>query len=415
MKKEIDYYHIAYHLHENPLEGYSYEDLLEISSVSREEVPFNHLKMRELAVQMLVDKHAYPPLSENPLTAGAVLCLIGTSVFKVKDLRTRLEAFGIDYSAKINEHTTHVLIGANPKNKKGLEQYKVTLLTDQLLQAELDRLEQPYLQEQGASTTAHLSDLLMSLEEDNVLLAIELIKGGGFPKELIPQAFWAMKSSSNKTIYKELKEILDKYLSAAGKKAIRKTLQIDLYTTEFELTKKLHEFCRRAPDLDAMEIAWQLFKYHKKGMQYIWRHSKDSALRKKVIEGLIEEDTLDISDKGISTLPKEIEEYPQITKVLLVGNELGSIPIVLYKLPKLKHLDLSKNYRLQNLSPRMAEMKSLRSLNLYGPVQYWNMPVMIKLTQLEELILRENRYYRGPYGAIVIKKNLPQCKVTVLP
>lgn len=415
MKKDIDYYHIAYHLQDNPLEHYTYEDLLEISSVTREEVSYNHLKIRELAVEVLVNKHAHPPLSENPLTAGRILCIIGTSVFKIKELSARLEAFGIHYVTKLDEDTTHVLIGANPKNKKGLEQHAVTLLTDQLLQAELDRLEQPYLQDKEATTTEHLSNLLMSVEEDNVLLAIELMKGGGFPKELIPQAFWAMKSSNNKSIYEGLKEILDKYLSPVGKKAIRKTLQIDHYTTEVALTKKLHKFCENVPDLDAIAIAQQLYKYHKKGMQYIWKYSEDIALKKKVLEGFIQGDTFDLSNKGISTLPKELGAYPQLQKVILAGNELGSLPLVLYKLPALTHLDISRNYRLQNLSLRMAELDNLRHLNLYGSVHYWHMPVMVQLTQLNELILRENKYYRGLYGVNVIKRSLPHCELTILP
>ena len=69
-------------------------------------------------------------------------------------------------------------------------------MNDVQLQEALDELEQPYLLEKDSESGANiqnLADLLMSAQDENVSLAIELIMGGGFPKELIPHAFLATK------------------------------------------------------------------------------------------------------------------------------------------------------------------------------------------------------------------------------
>ncbi|MGH1338388.1 MAG: leucine-rich repeat domain-containing protein [Aureispira sp.] len=415
MKETPDYYGIPPYGDGRPLGQYSYEELLDLTSLPKEKMPKFYQTMRRLAAEKLLQHHSQPTLEERPLMAGAIFCMVGTSLFKAKALKERLTNLGIQYATKVTAETTHVLLGNAPKKTRGLDEHKVTLLTDQDLQAALDRLEQPYLQEEAmvkGDTLNHLSDLLMSLEGDNVLLAIELMKGGGFPIELIPQAFWAMKSTSNKTIYKELKLILDKYLSPAGKKAIRRTLVINTTTTEVKLTKKLHNFCQDVPDLDALEIAQQLYKYHRKGMQYIWRYSKDITLHRSVIEGCIEGTVLNLKNKGLSILPKELSEFKQLETVILHGNEFRTMPRILQKLPALSHLDLSNNYELCQLSPRLLEMPALRTLNLHGWLDYWNIPTIKELTQLEKLILRQQMDNKGTDG---IQKALPNCKVIYLP
>lgn len=85
------------------------------------------------------------------------------------------------------------------------------------------------------------------------------------------------------------------------------------------------------------------------------------------------------------------------------------------KLPILHHLDLSDNYNLCGLSPRLLNMPALRQLNLHGWLDYWNIPAMKNLIQLEELTLRKRMNYNGTDSAASIKEALPNCKVICLP
>jgi len=121
----------------------------------------------------------------------------------------------------MTDATTHVLLGVNPKTTKGLEDKTMTLVSDQDFQKELDRIEKPYLKEQDKETQSsveHLGNLLMSGQDENVQMAIQIIEGGGFPKELIPAAFVVMKLTKNKKIYLHIKTILSKHLSEKTQK-----------------------------------------------------------------------------------------------------------------------------------------------------------------------------------------------------
>jgi hypothetical protein len=414
----LNYRSIARDRNERPLRQIAYPQLVDLLQVPRTEAGGYYLKIRQLAVEELLAARSKQTLEECPLQEGAVLAMVGQSTFKATPLKARLAQLGILYKGTVNKETTHVLIGRSPTTIKGLAQHQVTFLNDKLLQQRLDELERPYLlkkNETTCNTISHLSDLLMSTEVSNILLGIEIIKGGGFPKELIPQAFWAMKSSRNKTVYKELKNVLDKYLSPEGRKAIRKTFSVSIQTPESKLTKKLAVFCNHAPDLDGLEVAKQLFRYYQKGMQYIWRCSEDSPLKKQVLETFIRGEILDLQDKGLSVLPRQLSNYPQIKKALLRGNRFATVPPVLSKLPNLEYLDLSYNSRMRQLSPRLLAMSKLRYLNLYGNFPYWNSPRVRELVQLEKLVLRNWPHYHGPNSPEVIRRAMPNCELLLLP
>ncbi|MGH1338389.1 MAG: leucine-rich repeat domain-containing protein [Aureispira sp.] len=394
--------------------GLDYADVLLLLSAHWSQAPGKHLKIRERALEELVDYYSVPSLQDNPLQEGAVLGRIGNTAFSLKVLKEKLTPLGIKVGNTINEKTTHVLLGTNPKTTKGLENYKKTLLSSQLLQAELDRLEQPYLQEKDEQTTAsveNLSQLLLSNNTDNILLALELMRGGGFPKVLIPQTFLAMKLSSDKQIYQEMKDLLDKYLSAAGKKAIRRTLNFSVRMADVHLSKHIHLFCRNVPDLDGEAIAWQLYQTHQKGIQYIWKYSSNKALKKKVLEDFVRGDTLTLMNKGVSLLPEELADYPQVTTVILQKNHFTTVPPVLTKLPALAHLNLAYN-KIEGVHTRLMKMKNLKYLNLYGNLQYWNSLTLNRLEQLEELVLRDYDYEPARMMQEKLKTALPHCKLS---
>lgn len=392
----------------------NYAEVLSLLSTHWSQAPGYHLSIRKRALEELTTYHSVPSIAQNPLEAGAVLGQIGSTSFSLSALKERLLPLGIRVVTTINEQTTHVLVGTNPQTTKGLEHYQKTLLSSQLLQAELDRLEQPYLQIADKETNTsidHLSALLCSGQAENILLALEIIKGGGFPKVLIPQAFLAMKLCSDKDVYRGMKELLDKYLSEAGKKSIRRTLGFTVKMADATLAKHLYLYCNRVPDLDGLAIAQQLYQTHQKGIQYLWEHSNDPALRRSILEDFIQGDTLSLGGKGLSILPEELADYPHLTKVDLRSNSFTTVPPVLSGLPCLTHLNLAYN-RIKRLHPRLAKMNSLRHLNVYGGhMEYWNSPNFMKMTQLKELILRDYSYDVARSAQKAIENRLSQCNI----
>lgn len=405
---------------DRPLADFDFGEIVQMLSLHWSQGVGCHLELRQMAVDEIIGDRGDQKLKDLPLKKDSVLTMIGNSAFKVKELKERLANFGIKISPRLSLKTTHVLLGLNPSTTKGLEDFegKLCFLNDRDLQAVLDELEQPYLQEEDQQTVQnveHIGDLLMSGTKDNVNLAIQIIEGGGFPTELIPHAFLAMKIARDSDIYQSIKKILDKYLPAPAKKSIRRTLS--LYTTmrEKHLTKNLKKYCNNVEGLDGIEIAKVLFQYYKKGIQYIWNFSKDQALNRSILEHFIYEDILDLSGLGISVLPMEVVAYPDIKKVNLSNNEFGSVPKGLLKLPKLEELDMSANYYLGSVSPHLAKMKALKHLNLKGHLMYWDSSSLLKLTQLETLVLKDIAayYHRGNEKKIKkrIKEALPNCKI----
>lgn len=406
------YYELAYGKGREHWAKMDAAEVLSLLSAHWSQAPGSHLKLRESALEELLSHYSIPTLQENPLKEGDVLGRIGDSTFPLKRLKELLQPLGIKVVNNINDKTTHVLVGTNPKTTKGLEHHQKTLLSDQLLQAELDRFAQPYLQEkdiQTVSSVQNLAQLLVSTSNDNIFLALELIQGGGFPKALIPEAFLAMKLSSDKKVYELLKDLLDKYLSDAGRKAIRRTLNFSLRMGEVHLAKHLHLFCKNVPDLDATTIALTLYQYHKKGFQYIWQYSSDSALKKKLLEDFIVGNTLTIVGQGISLLPDELADYPQLTTVILNKNRLTTVPPILSKLPNLAYLELSDN-KIKGVHSRLLKMEQLRYLGLYE-VEYWNTPHLKKMKQLNQLCLRSYTYEPAQDALEEFKKALPNCEL----
>ncbi len=380
-----------------------YTELISMPSMHWKQCPGYHLAMRELARKALLNEHSHPSYDQNPLKKGSVLVAVGNSVFKQKALRERLADLGIKLGRTINEKTTHVLLNSNPSTTKGLENHSCTLLSDQQLQAKLDELEQPYLQEEDQETqhsVDHIRSLLLSKNDDNILLAIQIIEGGGFPTELIPELFIAMKFSNSKEVYQQSKKILSKYLGTKGKKSIQRTLNLAEHMQEHRLTKNLKKYTQGIDDLDGIAIAKVLYESYGKGMQYLWKYSKDPDYNKKIIEDHLEGDSFEITDKGLTILPKELADYPQITKVNISKNQFKSVPKVLTKLPNLTHLNISKNYYIKTVSPTLFKITTLKVLEMITFVRYWEghktqkFQNLCQVVPLERLVLRRwNRTY----------------------
>jgi hypothetical protein len=424
MKKKYDIYSLKFNKkgEENPrpLGDLDFAEVVQMLSLHWSQAPGYHLGIRQMALDEIVEHRGDKKLEDFPLKKDAVLTIIGDSVFKVKELKERLAAFDIKIAPRLTNKTTHILLGLNPSTTKGLEDFdgELCFLKDRHLQAVLDELEQPYLQEddeQTVQSVENIADLLMSGTKDNINLAIQIIEGGGFPTELIPHAFIAMKIARDSDIYQSIKKILDKYLPASAKKSIRRTLSLYTNMREKSLTKNLRKYTERVDGLDGIEIAKIFFQYYKKGVQFIWKYSKDSALNKEILEHYIQGKTLDLSGLGLTILPKEIEDYPEITKVNLRNNEFASIPKQLLSLPNLEWLDVSANYYLGGVSPHLTKMKKLKFLDLRGHLMYWDSPHLLKLTQLETLVLKDISayYHRGNEQKIKkrIKEALPDCEI----
>lgn len=394
------------------LKNCTYSQLISMLSLHWKQCPGGHLNVRRKALEALVKYYSEPSLDKNPIKTGSELVIVGETIFKTKNLTERLGNFGVKLASKVTDSTTHVLLGVNPKTTKGLEKHSVTLLRDPDLQSELDRLEQPYLKEQDKETqnnVERIGDLLMSAQDENVELAVQIIEGGGFPNELIPHTFIAMKQTDNKKIRESLKIILSKHLTTNGKRAIQKTLLFHKHLTEAQLQKNLKKYTDNAPELNPLEIAEVMFKYHQKCVQYLFAFTKNKERICQIIEAFIKDKTLDFSNLGLSRLPKELEKYDQLEAIDLSFNRLTSIPTFLAKFQNLNYLNLMGN-SIKTVNSAFFEMKNLQHLVLRCPIYNWS--DWAKVAQLKKLKKLELSDYCLPDGADeMLQKELPNCEI----
>lgn len=144
------------------------------------------------------------PLSRKRLKKGHQLAVLGSTKFNDTELKERLGTHGITFLEQVNENTTHVLLGwkANgffrpfsPESfygekkqfdcPEGISQ-PLVFLSERMLSHELWRLEKAHLlANPDAKIFQSIKDLLLSQEEVNVRLGIELLKGGGVPQEFL--------------------------------------------------------------------------------------------------------------------------------------------------------------------------------------------------------------------------------------
>jgi len=98
---------------------------------------------------------------------------------------------------------------------------------------------------------------------------------------------------------------------------------------------------------------------------------------------------LDLSNKGLTTLPPEIGQLTSLTKLNLSRNQLTSIPLELFQLTSLTELDLGEN-RFTTLPPEICQLTELTLLVLVDN-QLTALPSKIyQLTKLRVLFLYSN-------------------------
>lgn len=126
------------------------------------------------------------PISRKRLRKGHRLALLGNTNFEVDQLRGRLEKQGITFTGTDCSEATHVLIGWGRINwRPGLDE-TVVYLSEKHLSNELWRLEEAHLlSNPDPEIDKSVQDLLLSGDNVNIRLGLELLKGGGLSPRMM--------------------------------------------------------------------------------------------------------------------------------------------------------------------------------------------------------------------------------------
>jgi Leucine-rich repeat (LRR) protein len=297
----------------------------------------------------------------QPLTKEAHLAVVGKVGINKQELRKKLKEQGIKYSSKITTKTTHLLLGqlSNGIYKKALEQ-QIPVLSEQYVLEFINNNSEQYLVDDADVNTEHIGQLLLSEQDENILLALTLFKQGGFPKELLTELFLAHPLTYNTPMHRELERLIRQYGSINLVDELKKNQIIfSKYASEVSIKRKLKSLQKRT-ELDCLKIAKHGYQKYKKGLTFLL-----SELPKAESIQLLRERTegkqLSLSQIGLTTLPSSLFELQELEVLDLSHNyQLRSISTKL--LPKLKHLKtliLKGNYNLLENEKLIQKIKEL--------------------------------------------------------
>jgi hypothetical protein len=99
---------------------------------------------------------------------------------------------------------------------------------------------------------------------------------------------------------------------------------------------------------------------------------------------------LDLSNKGLTSIPKEITEFKRLNKIILSGNKFTTFPEELTLVNSLVEVDLSKN-KISDIPVSIANLKNLQKLNLSDNDISTLPEGLPNLTKLSELNFKDNK------------------------
>lgn len=358
---EVDY-RIYYHPNARyPLYTATDAQLLEVLGARRSATM---RLLQRYALEEVARRYSKPSLDKRPLQEGSVLSLRGRTSFKVRELEGLLAPLGIRvHSRMLSRETTHVLMG---HHLPALEPLKgKTLMSEQELQHFLDQNARPYLQQvPNPDWVTYLNNLLLSEREEDVQIALGLFEVAGFVPDTLFAIILAIKLADNSKLKKTLIPYVERYATPSMYHFF--TLQHRLNThQEGALASSIYNSAKSFPNHlqnFGLDLARLLYAHRKRGFLYLWRHTPIEQEIKQTLEDFREGLLLDLSDKGITFLPKAIGTLKNLQELRLNDNpQLKRLPSTLAHLDQLTTLDLSKT-RIRDLRSlyRLQRLKILR-------------------------------------------------------
>jgi len=268
---------------------------------------------------------------------------------KVSELKSRVAQNSIQTGVKINASTTHVLIGSMPGDiYEKIQEYNIALITEQSLVKHLNQLEQPYLLASEAVTDLdNIRQLLHSDQTENILLALEMLKSGGVPSELLTELFLIYKLTRTQKIKRVIYQIIGQYAPLSFATALKSRKPIGPAISEIVRSNNLEYYCSIG-SLDKRYIAFYLLK--KGGYGHLFAlfnlRTEDKAA---YFEQRLEDGHLSLSGLELTRLPNDLGAIKGLTHLDISYNKFTTVPPQLFKCKELKNLyirglqDIHKN------------------------------------------------------------------------
>ena len=352
----------------------------------------------------ILEEKSEQALTNHSLNKNTVLYLSGKSKLKVKEINTFCEALGIQLVKKYDDQVTHVLVGAKSPDYDLLKNKKITLVTATAL-AQTYKFSQPqFLKDQevtedGSVPTAleNLDQLLSTDDTPTLMMALEMIKQGGLPKNSIGTLMVKHKTTKDAKVRKMSKAVLELYADADWRPLLSDRGSFkNIYKPnkrEVDTRRQLKDLAKRTSPTLAGNFSCLLFEKTGKGLRYALTAGLKKDLKKKAYRLLLKDQSFDFSKGlGYSERGNKNNKYEDN----YVMPELSvALPVLALELDTIRTLNLT-NCRYDHLSDKIGKFKDLQHLIL-AVNELKSLPeVFAQLTELETIDLRDNLFTKFP-------------------
>ncbi|MGH1339096.1 MAG: hypothetical protein ACRBFS_23470 [Aureispira sp.] len=353
--KELQLFYLAIIRGDILIEGLSNQELLTVLNCG---IPA-YTNQALLELDERIHEGIFGPFSW-PKT-GDKIVIKGKLKGKVSELKRRLQEINVQTGIKIGPHATHLLLGSMPGSIDGMTDSSLILLTEQSLVAHLNRLQQPYLLSTSESSNLeHIRELLHSERSENILLALEILKGGGLPLTLLTELFLVYKFTPIQKIKRMIYEIVGQYAPMSFVTALKSRKPIGDRLSEMTRCQNLEYYCQTG-QLDKRYIAFYLYNKGRYGILFALMHL-DTADKKVYFSEILKTGHLSLSGLELTHLPEDMGELSGLTHLDISYNKFTEVPAPLFHCKELKSLYIRGLYEIHKKPDDLWKIPSLETV-----------------------------------------------------
>lgn len=293
--------------------------------------------------------------ARSALNQSARVCVQGRMGINKNELRQKLKDHNIQYTSKLDEKTTHFLVGqlagtsVYEAKEKGIH-----LLTEKNIIDYWESVENPYLLEtakESPEQLAGMAAMLTSNQVESISVALEMFRQGGFPKALITELFVAYKCLIEQPAQaREAERLLRQYGSANLIAKLNMENALFSYKLgESTTTSYLNKYGKNT-ELDSIKMAKIIYRFFGNGLLYLIRRLAQEEALEFIESELMKAGELDLSRRGLKTIPPIIYKLgDKLKKLNLQSNNIDRILDKVKVFTALEALDLRYNYPLRRI------------------------------------------------------------------
>ena len=337
--------------------------------------PIGNTKLRAAIIEAI--RSRLQAFDEKSFGKDSELLILGTTIKKKADLKESLKKLDIKVVNKKSPKTTHILLGKNFKNSAPLLDHEMVILTETELNHYIDKYAPAYLLEDKdneAANSQNLEAMLLSLTDDNIKIALELLKSGGVPKDLMTALFFVHKVSPVAGIVRKTKQLLTLNASENLLSALKTRFNLKRDKLGYWELKYYIDDISKDTEIDTILLIEYLFMHYQQKYPF-------SSLYTRTVSELPEEEQMDYAkrywDKRIEGQTLQLKEgdsdlLPHFFKLNLVTQITGlNYPATLLEhtkgigqLTQLKRIKLEYPYKPIGLATDFGKLPNLETIEL---------------------------------------------------